>query len=101
MAGVNDRDANADAPVALLRGRRGTAGRYHVNLYPLNPSPQIDAALRPSTRLHAFRDRVRAAGLRVSVRAQFGRSIAAGCGQLVARDTRHGGAGELAVRAAR
>jgi 23S rRNA (adenine-C8)-methyltransferase len=86
IAGVNDRDADADALVALLRGRRGTTRRYHVNLYPLNPSPQIDGALRPSTRVGTFRERLRSAGLRVSVRAQFGRSIAAGCGQLVARD---------------
>ena len=84
IAGVNDRDADAGALAALVKGRRGTTGRYHVNLYPFNPSPQVDGSLRPSTQVEAFRDRLRSAGLRASVRAQFGRSIAAGCGQLAA-----------------
>jgi 23S rRNA (adenine-C8)-methyltransferase len=100
IADVNDRDADADALVALLRGRPGATSGYHVNLYPLNPSPQIDGDLRPSTRLHAFHQRLRLAGVRVSVRAQFGRSIAAGCGQLAAGGGRGRGLALVAARRA-
>lgn len=82
--GVNDRDADIDALVALVRDRGVPARRYHVNLYPLNPSAHIDAGLRPSWRVRTVRDRLRSAGLRVSMRAQFGTSIGAGCGQLAA-----------------
>jgi 23S rRNA (adenine-C8)-methyltransferase len=80
--GVNDRDQDVDALVRLLRGRGDATKRYHVNLYPLNPSPEVDGGLRPSPRVRAVRARLRAAGLHASIRAQFGRSIAAGCGQL-------------------
>jgi 23S rRNA (adenine-C8)-methyltransferase len=81
--GVNDRDSDVDALIALLRGR-STTRRYHLNLYALNPIGV--GGLQPSPRVRAVRERLRSAGLRASVRAQFGTSISAGCGQLVARD---------------
>lgn len=80
--GVNDRDDDIDALIGLVRDRAAPAWRYHVNLYPLNPSLHIDGDLRPSRRVRAVHDRLRSAGLRTSIRAQFGTSIAAGCGQL-------------------
>lgn len=83
--GVNDRDVDINALVALIGGRGEATRRYHLNLYPFNPSPQIDMGLRPSRRVCAVRDRLRSAGLRTSIRAQFGRSMAAGCGQLAGR----------------
>jgi 23S rRNA (adenine-C8)-methyltransferase len=79
--GVNDRDTDIDALIALLRARPATR-RYHLNLYPLNRLGD----LQPSRRVRAVRQRLLSAGLRASVRAQFGTSISAGCGQLVARD---------------
>ena len=85
--GVNDTDECARDTAALLRGLR-----CKVNLIPLNPFP--GGAYRPSPpeRIGRFRDILRNAGYRVTVRATRGGDIRAACGQL---------AGQLAGRARR
>lgn len=77
IAGVNDSMAQARDLAALLGGLV-----CHVNLIPLNPTP--DSALRPSPRerVDAFRDVLEAAGIPTTVRMRRGIGIEAGCGQL-------------------
>jgi 23S rRNA (adenine2503-C2)-methyltransferase len=62
---------------ALLRNLQ-----CHVNLIPLNPTP--DSSLRPSSRerVNAFRDVLVGLGISTTVRMRRGIDIEAGCGQL-------------------
>jgi 23S rRNA (adenine2503-C2)-methyltransferase len=78
LAGVNDRDDDAERLVALLAGLP-----VRINLIPYNPFP--GSALRPpsSARVRAFQARVVARGRLCLVRWPRGREIAAACGQLV------------------
>ncbi|MFQ5459311.1 MAG: 23S rRNA (adenine(2503)-C(2))-methyltransferase RlmN [Anaerolineae bacterium] len=75
--GVNDSPRQASALARLLSGVRA-----HVNLIPLNPTSGY--AGRPSSepRAAAFRGRLAAVGVPVSLRARRGIDIHAGCGQL-------------------
>jgi 23S rRNA (adenine2503-C2)-methyltransferase len=73
-------DTVNDAPhqlAALLRNLQ-----CHVNLIPLNPTP--DSSLRPSSRerVNAFRDVLVGLGISTTVRMRRGIDIEAGCGQL-------------------
>ncbi len=77
IAGVNDRPSDADE-LAAVAGRQ----RAHVNLIPLNPTPGFGTPGSPATAIAAFRDRLRAAGVPVTVRANRGVDIDAACGQL-------------------
>jgi 23S rRNA (adenine2503-C2)-methyltransferase len=75
--GVNDSPDQARRLAALLSDLL-----CHVNLIPLNPTP--DSPLRPSSREKArgFRDELEAAGIPTTVRMRRGIDIEAGCGQL-------------------
>ncbi len=75
IAGVNDSDRQADLLAGLLRGTPG-----HVNLIPLNPVEE--SPLQPSRRTEAFRRRLEARGVTVTVRRRLGGDIDASCGQL-------------------
>ena len=77
IADVNDRPEHADELAALCRPLRA-----HVNLIPLNPTPGYLALGSPAGRVRAFRDRLTAAGINVTVRHTRGRDIDAACGQL-------------------
>ncbi len=79
--GVNDRPAQAQALAALLAGLL-----CHVNLIPLNPTP--DSPLQPSPReqVDAFRRELQWAGIPTTVRMRRGIDIEAGCGQLRRRE---------------
>jgi 23S rRNA (adenine2503-C2)-methyltransferase len=79
--GVNDRLAQAQALAALLAGLL-----CHVNLIPLNPTP--DSPLQPSSRqqVDAFRHELQWAGVPTTVRMRRGIDIEAGCGQLRRRE---------------
>jgi 23S rRNA (adenine2503-C2)-methyltransferase len=83
MDGINDRPAQADQLVGLLRGLL-----CHVNLIPLNPTPDSPWRGSPDERVYAFRDKVEAAGITTTVRLRRGVDIAAGCGQLRAAQQR-------------
>ena len=77
MDGLNDSDAQADQLAELLEDVLS-----HVNLIPLNPTPNSPWSGSPDERVYAFRDRLKAAGIRTTVRVRRGVDIAAGCGQL-------------------
>ncbi len=84
MDGLNDQDIQADRLAQLVEGLLA-----HVNLIPLNPTPGSPWSGSPDGRVYAFRDRLAAAGVSVTVRLRRGVDIAAGCGQLY--NARHAG----------
>ena len=77
MDNLNDSEALADQLAELLGDLLG-----HVNLIPLNPTPNSPWSGSPDERVYAFRDRLEAAGISTTVRLRRGIDIAAGCGQL-------------------
>ncbi len=77
MDGLNDSQAQADQLAELLDNLL-----CHVNLIPLNPTPNSPWSGSPDERVYAFRDRLEAAGIPTTVRVRRGIDIAAGCGQL-------------------
>jgi 23S rRNA (adenine2503-C2)-methyltransferase len=77
MDQLNDSNEQADQFAALLEGLL-----CHINLIPLNPTPDSPWSGSPDERVYAFRDRLIAAGLPTTVRLRRGIDIAAGCGQL-------------------
>jgi 23S rRNA (adenine2503-C2)-methyltransferase len=79
ISGVNDGDRDAVELAGLARPLGA-----HVNVIPLNPTPGYALAGSPPATVAAFRDRLRALGVNVTVRATRGRSVDAACGQLAA-----------------
>jgi len=77
MDRLNDSDAHADQFAELVQGLL-----CHINLIPLNPTPDSPWSGSPDERVLAFRDRLLAAGISTTVRLRRGIDIAAGCGQL-------------------
>ena len=77
MDNLNDSDAMADQFAELVQGLL-----CHINLIPLNPTPNSPWSGSPDERVYAFRDRLQAAGISTTVRVRRGIDIAAGCGQL-------------------
>lgn len=77
IAGVNDSPEQARRLSSLLESLL-----CHVNLIPLNPTP--DSPLRPSPRerVGAFQDELVRSGIPTTVRMRRGIDIQAGCGQL-------------------
>ncbi len=81
IAGVNDRDADADELARLCRRLRLPA---HVNLIPLNPTPGYPTVGSSLRRVHEFRDRLESLRVNATVRRNRGTEIDAACGQLAA-----------------
>jgi 23S rRNA (adenine2503-C2)-methyltransferase len=77
--GTNDRDVDADRLAGLARALPLPA---HVNLIPLNPTPGYPVRGSSPERVRAFRDRLAARGVAVTVRRTRGTDIDAACGQL-------------------
>ncbi len=77
MDRLNDQNEQADQLAELISGLL-----CHVNLIPLNPTPNSPWSGSPDERVYAFRDRLEAAGVPTTVRLRRGIDIAAGCGQL-------------------
>jgi len=77
MDQLNDSETQAGQLAELLAGLL-----CHVNLIPLNPTPNSPWSGSPDERVYAFRDRLEAAGIPTTVRLRRGIDIAAGCGQL-------------------
>lgn len=77
MDNLNDSDLLADELAGLIGDLL-----CHVNLIPLNPTPNSPWSGSPDERVYAFRDRLEAAGIPTTVRLRRGVDIAAGCGQL-------------------
>ncbi|MFI5273942.1 MAG: 23S rRNA (adenine(2503)-C(2))-methyltransferase RlmN [Ktedonobacterales bacterium] len=84
LAGENDQTEHARELAALLSPLRQLC---HVNLIPVNVTA---AGYRPPSgeAIRAFRETLRAGGVRNSVRAERGDDIAAACGQLRTRESR-------------
>lgn len=77
MADVNDSTEQAGSLAELLRGIN-----CHVNLIPVNPTPD-DSIRRPSrNRTLAFERELRLRGIPCTVRVEKGVEISAACGQL-------------------
>ncbi len=85
MDNLNDSDALADQLAELI-------GELlcHVNLIPLNPTPNSPWSGSPDERVYAFQDRLEAAKIPTTVRLRRGVDIAAGCGQLYNAHSRGG-----------
>lgn len=77
LAGVNDREQDADALAALLAGVRCC-----VNFIRWNPVEGMPFAPTPLERAVALRERVKSRGLLATLRASTGRDVDAACGQL-------------------
>lgn len=77
ISGTNDRYEDADRLAALARPLAA-----HVNLIPLNPTPGYAVRGSSRNRVHAFRDRLVAAGVTTTIRDTRGSDIDAACGQL-------------------
>jgi 23S rRNA (adenine2503-C2)-methyltransferase len=81
LEGVNCGREHADELVRLLRGVRGT-----VNLIPFNVVPEQPFRRPSDAVIDAFAARLRAGGIKTTVRKRKGHDIAAACGQLRLRD---------------
>jgi 23S rRNA (adenine2503-C2)-methyltransferase len=77
LAGINDRDEDADALVALLRGVRG-----YVNFIVWNPVAGLPFAAPPRERIVALVRRVKQGGVLATIRDSSGPDAGAACGQL-------------------
>ena len=75
--GVNDSDLDADELAAYAGSLRA-----HVNLIPLNRTPGWPTTGSRPERVRAFRDRLVAAGVNATIRANRGNDLDAACGQL-------------------
>jgi 23S rRNA (adenine2503-C2)-methyltransferase len=58
----------------------------HVNLIPLNPTGSYAGQAASTGAVHAFQRVLREAGLPATIRQRRGIDVAAGCGQLRARE---------------
>jgi 23S rRNA (adenine2503-C2)-methyltransferase len=90
IGGVNDTDQDADAMAGLLAGDLA-----HVNLIPMNPVAHTPWTASPMAVIERFAERLRGAGIAVTIRRNRGQEIGAACGQLAAE--RAGGAPAPAV----
>lgn len=81
LKGENDRPSDADRLIAFVKGA-GPLELLHVNLIVFNPT---DTPHQPSSEEDArrFQARLRAAGLKATVRQNLGRDIQGACGQLI------------------
>jgi 23S rRNA (adenine2503-C2)-methyltransferase len=77
MDGLNDSNEQADQLAQLVKGML-----CHINLIPLNPTPNSPYGGSPDERVYAFRDRLQNADISTTIRLRRGIDIQAGCGQL-------------------
>ncbi|MCA0176071.1 MAG: 23S rRNA (adenine(2503)-C(2))-methyltransferase RlmN [Proteobacteria bacterium] len=78
LAGVNDSPEDAQALLALLKGRVPCK----LNLIPFNPFPASGLVRSPAERVRAFARVLQDGGLVTTIRKTRGDDIAAACGQL-------------------
>lgn len=77
---LNDTDECADELIKLVKPTHG-----FVNLIPYNEVMENEFRTPSGNRVHHFHDRLLKAGIKTTVRKQFGADIDAACGQLRAR----------------
>jgi len=80
LAGINDRDWQAERLAVLLRGITA-----HVNLIPFNPWEGSPVEGTDEKGIRAFARLLEVAGVEVSVRWSRGQDVGAACGQLALR----------------
>jgi len=80
MDGINDSDEQAHQLADLVGNLLA-----HVNLIPLNPTPDSPYRGSPPARVRAFQSVLERRGISTTVRLRRGIDIQAGCGQLRAR----------------
>lgn len=86
LPGVNDSINHAKKLVSLLKGRYKAGSLYHINLIRYNHtvrSPIKFDEVDESRVVHFYKE-LKASGLNVTIRSQFGIDIDAACGQLYA-----------------
>lgn len=76
------RDVNDSLDMAQKLVERLDSMLCHVNLIPLNPVPETGFARPDMERVRAFAEKVRQAGIPVTIRKEKGSDIDAACGQL-------------------
>lgn len=77
VGGVNDTDEDAKELVRLIGGMN-----CHVNLIPVNPIKERDFVQSNAKVIEAFKSKLEANGINVTVRREMGRDIDGACGQL-------------------
>lgn len=81
LSGLNDREQDAQALCALLRGRHGS-----VNLIPYNPVAGLTLQRPPAQDIERFRSYLDRADIVNTCRYTKGHDIAAACGQLALKE---------------
>ena len=77
VAGVNDRNEDAQELVSLIKGMN-----CHVNLIPVNPIKERDYKQSNKEQIQQFKTRIEKSGISATVRREMGRDIDGACGQL-------------------
>jgi len=77
---VNDREEHAKELAGLLKGRNA-----HVNLIPVNPTPENNYGAAKEKDIMAFQKILEKEGITATRRREMGRDISGACGQLVRR----------------
>jgi 23S rRNA (adenine-C8)-methyltransferase len=82
--GVNDTLEHARAVAKLLQSKTAYPYLYHVDLILYNPTDKVKQIFRTPShqQIKKFGDLLKAEGVSVTIRAQFGSDIDAACGQL-------------------
>jgi 23S rRNA (adenine-C8)-methyltransferase len=88
LNGVNDSVDHAKELVQLLQNRGSWTHLYHVDLIPYNSTDKTPRRFSASDKgtIKRFSDILRAEGISVAIRTQFGSDINAACGQLYGND---------------
>ena len=84
LRNFNDSPAHAKKLISLLRGHKAALPLYHIDLIPYNETGSTLFHAPEAARVRQFAEILRQAGLRCTVRTQFGADISAACGQLSA-----------------
>ena len=83
LAGVSDRDEDADALCRLSADFAAASGvRPRISLIPFNPIDATELQRPTMARIAAFRDRMAAGGVHAILRYSGGGTVGAACGQL-------------------
>ncbi len=82
LEGENDSLENAKEVIDIVKSMGKPPDRVKLNLIAWNSGPEIPFHTPSDTRVHAFQNAIRAAGIPAYIRRPRGRDIYAACGQL-------------------
>ncbi len=80
--GINDKECHAKELANLLKGKNA-----HVNLIPVNPTPENNYGAAKEKDIKAFQKILEENNITTTRRREMGRDISGACGQLVRRTT--------------